>query len=164
MENRCSGRFVNVTNPGKYPDPGPILCDNARAILRYGVIPMGIIDGLLGNATELDLDELDEEFFPILAEGESIQLGYKVVRDLFVFTSRRLILVDKPGLTGKRIVFRSIPYLSIAYFEVETNGYFDVDAELRIWVSGNPGPIVKDLKNRENAIAIQKSLAAYTLA
>jgi Bacterial PH domain len=124
---------------------------------------MGIIDGLLGNATEVDLDELDEDFAPILAETESIQLGYKVVRDLFVFTNRRLILVDKPGLTGKTVLYRSIPYLAISYFEVETNGYFDVDAELRIWISGNPEPIVKDLKNKDNAIAIQKTLARFML-
>ncbi|MGH8498955.1 MAG: PH domain-containing protein [Methylococcales bacterium] len=124
---------------------------------------MGIINGLLGNATEVDLDELDEEFAPILAESESIKLGYKVVRDLFLFTNRRLILVDKQGLTGKRVLFRSIPYLSISYFEVETNGYFDVDAELRIWISGQPEPIVKDLKNRDNVIAIQKTLAGFML-
>ncbi|MGH8549076.1 MAG: PH domain-containing protein [Methylococcales bacterium] len=124
---------------------------------------MGIIDALLGNATEVDLDELDEEFAPILAESETIQLGYKVVRDLFVFTNRRLILVDKQGLTAKRVLFRSIPYLSISYFEVETTGYFELDAELRIWISGNPDPIVKDLKNRENVIAIQKALAGFIL-
>ncbi|MCI0667280.1 MAG: PH domain-containing protein [Methylococcaceae bacterium] len=124
---------------------------------------MGIIDALLGNATIVDLDKLDEDFAPILAESESIQLGYRVVRDVFVFTNRRLILVDKQGLTAKRVLFRSIPYLSIAYFEVETKGYFDIDAELRIWISGNPDPIVKDLKNKDNVIAIQKALARFIL-
>ncbi|MCI0653593.1 MAG: PH domain-containing protein [Methylococcaceae bacterium] len=124
---------------------------------------MGIIDALLGNATIVDLDKLDEDFAPILAESESIQLGYRVVRDVFVFTNRRLILVDKQGLTTKRVLFRSIPYLSIAYFEVETKGYFDIDAELRIWISGNPDPIVKDLKNKDNVIAIQKALARFIL-
>ncbi len=124
---------------------------------------MGLIDGLLGNATEVDLDDLDDEFAPILAGNESIQLGYKVVRDLFIFTNWRLILVDKQGLTGKRVLFRSIPYLSISYFEVETNGYFDVDAELRIWISGQPEPIIKDLKNKDNVIAIQKTLAGFML-
>ena len=124
---------------------------------------MGIIDGLLGNATEVDLDDLEEEFAPILADNESIKLGYKVVRDLFVFTNRRLILVDKQGLTAKKIVYRSIPYLSISTFEVETNGYFDVDAELRIWLAGQPEPIVKDLRNKDNVLAIQKTLAGFML-
>ena len=125
---------------------------------------MGLIDGLLGNATELDLDELDEEFAPILADGEAIRLGYRVLRDLFVFTNRRLILVEKQGLAAKKILYRSIPYISISYFEVETNGYFDVDTELRIWISGQPGPIVKDLRNRDNVLAIQKTLAGFMLA
>jgi hypothetical protein len=124
---------------------------------------MGIIDGLLGNATEVDLDELDEGFAPILAESESIQLGYKVLRDLFIFTNRRLILVEKQGLTAKRVLYRSIPYLSISYFEVETTGYFDKDAELRIWISGNPEPVVKDLKNKKYVLAIQKALAGFVL-
>ncbi|MGR9105903.1 MAG: PH domain-containing protein [Gammaproteobacteria bacterium] len=124
---------------------------------------MGIIDGLLGNATEVDLNELEEEFAPILADNESIRLGYKVLRDLFVFTNKRLILVDKQGLTAKRVVYRSIPYSSISSFEVETNGYFDVDAELRIWISGQPDPIVKDLRNKTNVIAIQKTLAGFLL-
>ncbi len=93
---------------------------------------MGLLSGLLGNASEVNIKKLQEEFKPILASNESIQLAYKVVRDMYIFTSKRLLLVDKQGLTGKKVDYHSIPYKSISHFAVETAGHFDMDAELKI--------------------------------
>ena len=58
------------------------------------------------------------------------------------FTDKRLILVDKQGLTGKKVEYKSIPYKSIKYFSVETAGRFDRDAELKIWVTSRDAPTV----------------------
>ena len=46
---------------------------------------MGLLDGLLGNASDIDIDELKEELEPVLYEGEEIRLAYKVIRDKYVF-------------------------------------------------------------------------------
>ncbi len=36
----------------------------------------------------------------MLVPGEVIGKGFKLFRDLFIFTDHRLILIDKQGLTG----------------------------------------------------------------
>jgi hypothetical protein len=42
-----------------------------------------------------------------------------------------------------RISAIQIPYRNITHFSIKTAGYFDLDAELKIWISGNPTPIQK---------------------
>lgn len=64
-----------------------------------------------------------------MLEGENVEAAFKLVRDLIVFTEKRLILVDKQGITGKKTEFQSIPYKSISRFSVETAGRFDLDSE-----------------------------------
>ena len=39
-------------------------------------------------------------------------------------------LVDKQGVTGRKVQYHSVPYKSITHFSVETAGTFDLDAEL----------------------------------
>lgn len=120
---------------------------------------MGLLDGLMGNASELDIEELNQEFSPILATNEQIELGFKLVRDMFIFTNKRMIIVDKQGLTGKKRQYHSVPYKSITHFVVESAGHFDMDSELKIWISGNSAPISYELKRGSDVVAIQKTLA-----
>ena len=124
---------------------------------------MSLINALFGTASQIDPNELESEFGPILVEGETIAAAFKVVRDLFVFTPLRLILADKQGITGKKIEYHSIPYKSITQFSVETAGRFDMDAELKIWISSMALPIKKDFKKGTDILAIQKTLASYVL-
>ncbi len=124
---------------------------------------MGLLDKVLGNASEVNVDDIQSEFDPILADGESVVMAYQVIRDLFVFTNKRLVLVDKQGLTGKKVDYHSLPYKSITHFAVETSGHFDMDAELKIWVSGLREPMVKELKKGTDVVGVQKTLAQYVL-
>ena len=44
-----------------------------------------------------------------MLDDEKVEHAYKLIRDLIVFTNRRLILVDKQGVTDKnRIPFYSL--------------------------------------------------------
>jgi hypothetical protein len=122
---------------------------------------MGLISGLMGNASEVDIKKIQDEFEPILADTEKIEKAFKLVRDLFVFTNKRLILVDKQGVTGKKTEYHSIPYKSITHFSVESSGHFDLDAELKIWISSTSMPIDKQFKNDKSIYEIQKALAHY---
>lgn len=124
---------------------------------------MGILSGLMGNATEVDNQKLEKEFENILSNGEQIEKAYQVIRDLFVFTNKRLVLVDKQGVTGKKVEYHSIPYKSITHFSVESAGHFDLDAELKIWISGTQMPIQKQFKKDTNVYDVQKTLANYVL-
>jgi len=82
---------------------------------------------------------------------------------MFIFTNRRLILIDVQGLTGKKIEYRSIPYSKITSFSVETAGHFDLDAELKIWVSGLPQPIQKQFNKTLNIYEVQAELAEHVI-
>ncbi|MCL1037106.1 PH domain-containing protein [Shewanella submarina] len=124
---------------------------------------MGLLDAIMGNATEVDLTELQQELQPILSDNEQLSLAYKLIRDMFVFTDKRLILIDKQGVTGKKVSYLSIPYKSITFFEVETAGRFDMDAELKIYISGQKDPLVKELKKGTDVVGIQRTMANHML-
>jgi Bacterial PH domain len=123
---------------------------------------MGLLDGLMGNATKTDINEVEKELANIIAENEKVELAFKLVRDLIVFTNTRLILIDKQGMTGKKVEYLSIPYKSISRFSVETAGHFDLDAELKIWISSAIEPTIsKQFRKDESIYEVQKALATY---
>lgn len=124
---------------------------------------MGFLDGLMGNASEVKLEAVQKEFSHLLGSTERIEKAYKLIRDMFIFTNKRLILVDKQGVTGKKMEFHSIPYRSISHFSVETAGTFDLDAELKIFISSNPTPIQKQFNKSLNIFEVQKVLSEYVL-
>ncbi|WP_042461150.1 PH domain-containing protein [Neobacillus dielmonensis] len=124
---------------------------------------MGFLDGLMGNASEINVAEIEKEYAKILAPNERIEKAYKLIRDLFIFSNKRLILVDKQGVTGKKVEYHSIPYKSITHFSIETAGNFDLDAELKIWISGNALPLQKQFNKNLNIYELQSVLAAYVL-
>jgi len=125
---------------------------------------MGLFSALLGNAGSVSQEELKKDYEKLLIEGEEIELGFKLIRDVFIFTTKRLILVDKQGLTGSKIEYKSITYKSISRFSIETAGTFDLEAELKIWVSSEQQPSVRKQFNKSvNVYDVHKVLASYVL-
>ncbi|HEM3624266.1 PH domain-containing protein [Streptococcus parasuis] len=125
---------------------------------------MGLFSGLLGNASQLNNDKIEQELEHVLLDNEQVEMAFSLVRDLIVFTEYRLILVDKQGVTGKKVSYKSIPYRSISRFTVETSGHFDLDAELKIWISSATEPAeILQFKSDKSVIAIQKALATAVL-
>lgn len=95
---------------------------------------MGIINTIFGNVSEMDSESLQKEYGELLYEGEKIERAYKLIRDKWVFTNKRLIIQDTQGVTGKKREYHSIPYRSVEHFSIETAGTFDADADMKIWV------------------------------
>jgi hypothetical protein len=124
---------------------------------------MGLFDGMLGNASKIDASRIQQEFAQILAPGERVEHAYQLIRDYFVFTDKRFVLVDKQGLTGSKVEYHSIPYKSITHFSIETAGTFDLDAELKIWISGMHEPVQKQFNKRLSIYEVQAVLASYVL-
>ncbi|MGB3776019.1 MAG: PH domain-containing protein, partial [Leeuwenhoekiella sp.] len=52
---------------------------------------MGIFSSLLGNAGVVDPDKLKQEYADLLIPSEDIEIGFKLLRDTFIFTTKRLI-------------------------------------------------------------------------
>ncbi|MBO5961454.1 MAG: PH domain-containing protein [Paludibacteraceae bacterium] len=124
---------------------------------------MGLLNGLLGNASEINTQALQEEFAPLLCDGEQIEVAYSLIRDKLIFTNKRLIAVDVQGVTGHKRCYSSFPYRSIVRFSVETSGTFDLDGELKIWVSGNVNPFVFEFSRKVDVKSLQRTLAGHVL-
>lgn len=124
---------------------------------------MGIFNAILGNASEVTIESLSKEFEPLLIDGEVIEKGYKLVRDVFIFTNKRLILAEKQ-LVGTKVDYLSIPYHAIKKFSKESAGILDLDAELKIWIANEDTPIVKHFgKSGNNINEVYKILSRHVL-
>lgn len=122
-----------------------------------------MLDALLGNASQMTIESLEKEFSEFVTDNEEIQVGYKVLRDQFIFTNKRLIMVDKQGMTGKKVEYFSIPYSKITMFSIESAGHLDRDAELKIWVSGHGAPLEKKFNKQIDIYEVERVLASYVL-
>ncbi|MGO4904305.1 PH domain-containing protein [Flavobacterium sp. W20_MBD1_R3] len=124
---------------------------------------MGLFNAILGNASEVNTKDVAAEFEPILINGETIEKAYKLIRDMFIFTNKRLILVEKQ-LVGSKVDYMSIPYSSIKKFSKESAGILDMDAELKIWLNNDATPIVKQFgKGGNNINEVYKLLSLHLL-
>lgn len=124
---------------------------------------MGILDTILGNASEMDAASLQKEYGPLLCEGEFIEKAFRLIRDKWVFTNKRLIIQDIQGITGKKKEYMSIPYRSIERFSVETAGTFDMDADMKLWIRSENLPLEQNFGKGSNIIEVQRVLATHIL-
>jgi hypothetical protein len=122
---------------------------------------MGLLSALLGHAAEADVTDIENQLEQILADDEQVERAFRLVRDLLIFTNRRFILVDRQGMTGRKTTYHSIPYRGITNFAVETAGHFDLEAELKIWISGTAEPIQRTFTRGSGILEVQKALATY---
>ncbi len=121
---------------------------------------MSLLNKLMGNAASITKEDLDKKYGRLLTGTEEIELGFSLLRDVFMFTNKRLILIDIQGLTGKKQEYLSLPYRHISRFSLETAGTFDFDAELKIWISSENAPSVSKRFNKSIDIyAVQRYLA-----
>lgn len=119
---------------------------------------------MLGNSSEVSFEKLVEKYGRLLAEGEQIDMGFQLFRDTFIFTNKRLILIDVQGVTGSKVEYKSMPYKSITRFSLETAGTFELDAELKIWISSEALPSVSKKFNKSIDIyEVQRYLAGRVI-
>ena len=99
---------------------------------------------------------------PLLTKGEQVLSTYKEMRDMVVFTDKRVISVNVQKLTGKKKDFTTLPYSKISVFSVETAGVMDLDSELDLWFSGL-GHVRLEFTGRSDILEIGKIIASYAL-
>lgn len=131
--------------------------------LNFKKQKMGLFNAILGNASEVNIQDVVKEFEPILIDGENIEKAYKLIKDMFIFTNKRLILAEKQ-LIGTKVEYMSIPYTNIIKFSKESAGILDLDAELKIWVKDLELPIKKQFgKGGNNINEVYKILSQHIL-
>ncbi|UFU07481.1 PH domain-containing protein [Ruania halotolerans] len=69
----------------------------------------------------------------LLVPGEQAVASFKTFRDSATFTTKRLIVRDAQGITGKKVEVYSLPYSSISMWSSENAGRFDVSSEIELW-------------------------------
>jgi hypothetical protein len=77
--------------------------------------------------------EIPADIHPMLVAGEQPIAAYKTFRDSAVFTTKRLIVRDAQGITGKKVELYSLPYSSINMWSSENAGTLDFNAEIELW-------------------------------
>ena len=124
---------------------------------------MGIFTGVAKNNGSSVAKKLSSDYGQLLVDGEIIEVGFVVIRDTFLFTNKRVILVDIQGISGRQIEYLSIPYSNITKFSVQTGESFDLNAELKIWVGSDTIPLEKKFNKDVNIYEVQKVLASHVL-
>lgn len=124
---------------------------------------MGLFAGTTNKSGSPETRKFHSDYAQLLVDGEIIEVGYSVLRDTFLFTNKRLILVDIQGISGKQIEYLSIPYGSISKFSVQTGSSFDLNAELKIWIGSETVPLEKRFNKDLNIYEVQKVLASHIL-
>ncbi|KAA6432905.1 PH domain-containing protein [Agrococcus sediminis] len=76
---------------------------------------------------------IPDDVMPMLVQGEQPIAAYKTFRDSAVFTTKRLIVRDAQGMTGKKVEMYSLPYSSVNMWSSENAGTLDFNAELELW-------------------------------
>lgn len=69
----------------------------------------------------------------LLMQGEQAVAAFKTFRDSATFTTKRLIVRDAQGITGRKVEIYSLPYSSILMWSSENAGTLDWNSELELW-------------------------------
>lgn len=97
-----------------------------------------VAQGILGNLNEISAEELTKEYGAYLMDGETIELGFRLVRDVVLFTDKRIVGFDKQGATGQKMRVDSINLDSIIHVSAETSGFGLDDSEINITYIASP--------------------------
>ena len=104
---------------------------------------------------------IPEDASELLLKDEKAVAAFATFRDVALFTTKRLIIKDVQGLTGKKIEIYSLPYSSILAWSSENAGMLDINSEIEIWTLA--GKIKINLKRDINIRKFDKLIAACLL-
>ncbi|MEE3394978.1 MAG: PH domain-containing protein [Candidatus Onthomonas sp.] len=97
-----------------------------------------ILQGMMGNLSEISGEALEKKFGSYLMEGETIQTGFQLIVDVIVFTDRRLITFDKQDAVSPKMRVDSIYLDSITQVSLETAGIGIDDSRITITYITSP--------------------------
>lgn len=127
------------------------------------VIGSGIIgDSNTFNLKQIDLSKVRIEVFDFLVEDEDLIQAFETIRDQVIFTTKRILVINVQGITGKKKSYISYPYSKVQYFGIETAGVLDIDSELML--AFNDGSKLSfDFKSNVDITKISKCIAQFVL-
>ncbi|KAL3810110.1 hypothetical protein ACHAXA_008243 [Cyclostephanos tholiformis] len=96
--------------------------------------------GFLNDAHMKDATELTSTLRSspaLLQQDESCEAAFKCGRDMFIISTKRIIIIDKKGITGKSVEYTSYPLSIARAFEIETEGHLLNGAQVKIYADNN---------------------------
>ena len=99
-----------------------------------------------------------------LAHDEAIEFAATTMRDLLIFTDRRVIITSTEGLIRRKREYLSVPYRGLSRWSVESRRSLFDGAELRLWVASQAEPIVNlELQRDKSAREVMQLLSRHAL-
>ncbi|WP_196001539.1 PH domain-containing protein [Clostridium sp. 1001271B_151109_B4] len=80
--------------------------------------------------------EIPKSVLSFVSRNENPLFAVKTVRDAALFTDKKILICDKQGITGKKTEYYAIPYSKIVTYAIETAGHFDMDSEIKLFLTG----------------------------
>lgn len=116
------------------------------------------------NLKPIDISMVRNEVEAFLIDGEEIVYAFKTIRDQIVFTNKRIISIDVQGITGKRKSFSTLPYSTIQFFEVQTQGFIEIFPDTELFIQYANGFTAQfEFKGNVDICKIGKLISSYVL-
>ena len=115
------------------------------------------------SASDIDIGQAMSEFQHVLLPGEAVLGAFRTMRDTVLLTDLRIVYVNVQGLTGSKTDCQSVPWRSVVRFSLETAGTFDIDSDMKIWVSGAAAPIEVKISRKSDPQKIQRIMSEQVL-
>lgn len=123
-----------------------------------------MIDFENGDIVKLHRDSTarGKDIEALLVMGETVIGTYTSIRDFIAFTNKRIIAVNKQGVTGTRWDITTLPYSKVTAFSIETAGVLGYDSELTLYYMGL-GHVSFEFVGSCDIIDIGQAISKYAL-
>jgi hypothetical protein len=116
------------------------------------------------NLKPIELSNVRNEVQAFLIDGEEILNAFKTFRDQVIFTNKRIISIDVQGITGKRKSFSTLPYSTIQFFEIQTEGFMEIFPDSELYIQYANGFTAQfEFKGNVDICKIGKLISTYVL-
>lgn len=116
------------------------------------------------NLKQINIADVRNEVSSFLIDGEEIIDAFKTIRDQVVFTNKRIISIDVQGITGKRKSFSTLPYSTIQFFEIQTQGFMEIFPDTELFIQYANGFTAQfEFKGNVDICKIGKLISTYVL-
>lgn len=128
---------------------------------RDFVNSMGNGERIRGFVPLVSQGSLTNDLEPHLEPGEELIDTTILVRDIYIFTNQRLLLLNRETLTEKERPSASLPYREILDFTIENIDHEGYKARLVITLSGQTEPWIKNIRRQDTASEIYQKLNRF---
>lgn len=116
------------------------------------------------NLKPIPLQNMRQDVSALLIKDEQPVMAFQTVRDQLVFTNKRILAIDVQGLTGKRVMFASMPYSKVQFFSIQTQGFMELFPDSELFLSFSNGFTAKfEFKGNVDIAAIGRMISEYVL-